>query len=83
MRVRTVVTFAAGAATGAGVMYVFDPEAGAGRRRELRRDALQQAREGAVAAGKAGRQLATDLGTAAVDGYRQARSDAGPSASSL
>ncbi len=79
MRVRTAVTFAAGAATGAGVMYLFDPEAGVGRRRELRRDAFQRVREGTVAAGRGGAQLASELGQAAVEGYRQARSDAAPS----
>ncbi len=80
MRVRTVVTLAAGAATGAGVMYLLDPDAGEARRRELRRDALLQAKDGVVAAGKGGAHLASELTQAAVDGYRQARSDAGPEA---
>jgi len=78
VRVRTVVTFAAGTAAGAGVMYLLDPDAGEGRRRELRRDAVQQAKEGLVAAGKGGAQLATELVRAAAEGYRQARVDAGP-----
>jgi hypothetical protein len=81
VRVRTVVTFAAGAATGAGVMYLLDPEAGVGRRRELRRDAVQQATAGVVAAGKGGAQLATELTRAAAEGYRQARIDADPDGS--
>jgi hypothetical protein len=77
VRVRTAVTFAIGAATGAGVMYALDPEAGAGRRRELRRDALHQLRDGAVAAGRGGVRLASELTEAAVEGYRQGRPDAG------
>lgn len=80
MRVRTVVTLAAGAATGAGVMYLLDPDAGEARRREFRRDALQQAKEGLVAAGKGGAKLASELTHEAVEGYRQAQSDAGPDA---
>ena len=80
MRVRTVVTFAAGAATGAGVMYLLDPDAGVGRRRELRRDALRQAKEGVAAAGRGGAQLASEVTRAAAEGYRQARADAAPHA---
>lgn len=80
MRVRTVVTFTAGAATGAGVMYLLDPDAGVGRRRELRRDAVQQVKEGVVAAGRGGGRLATELIRTAAEGYRQARADAAPDA---
>ena len=81
MRVRTMVTFAAGAAAGAGVTYLLDPEVGGLRRRELRRDALRQARDTAVAVGKGGATLTADLTHAAVDGYRQARLDAAGQAS--
>ncbi|TVP69719.1 MAG: hypothetical protein EA340_06665 [Nitriliruptor sp.] len=78
MRVRTIVTFAAGTAAGAGVMYLLDPDAGEARRREFRRDALHQAKDGVVAAGKGGAQLASELTQAAVEGYRQGRADADP-----
>jgi hypothetical protein len=76
VRVRTVLTFAAGAAAGAGATYLLDPDAGELRRRELRRDALRQAKDAAVTIGKGGATLTADLGRAAVDGYRQARLDA-------
>ena len=76
MRVRPVLTLAAGAAAGAGATYLLDPEAGELRRRELRRDALRQVKEAAVAIGKGGVTLTADLTHAAVDGYRQARPDA-------
>lgn len=77
MRIRTLFTFSIGAAAGAGTMYLLDPESGEQRRRELRRDAFEQAKQGAVTATKAGAELTRDLTTAAVDGYQQARSDAG------
>lgn len=80
MRVRTLLTFAAGAAAGAGATYLLDPEAGALRRREVRRDALRQAREGAAAVGRGGRQLTAEVTQAAVDGYREARQQAGAGA---
>ncbi|MFO7779212.1 MAG: hypothetical protein R6V28_12735 [Nitriliruptoraceae bacterium] len=76
MRVRTVLTFAAGAVTGAGAIYLLDPEAGEVRRRELRRDALHQAKDAGVAMGKGGANLAADVARAAIDGYRQTRLDA-------
>ncbi len=80
MRVRTVVTLAAGAAAGAGVMYLLDPDAGEARRREFRKDALHQAKDGVLAAGKGGAQLVSEVTQAAVEGYRQARADADPDA---
>lgn len=76
MRVRTVLTFAAGAAAGAGATYLLDPDAGSLRRREVRRDALRQARDGALAVGRAGAAVTADVTQAAVEGYRQARVDA-------
>jgi len=76
VRIRTFLTFTCGAATGAGVMYLLDPDNGEQRRRELRRDAFQQAKQGAVTATKAGAELTRDLTTAAVEGYREGRDDA-------
>ena len=77
MRIRTFLTFSVGAAAGAGAMYLLDPDSGEQRRRELRRDAFQQAKQGAVTATKAGAELTRDLTTAAVDGYREGRADVG------
>ncbi len=76
MRIRTLMTFSLGAATGAGAMYLLDPDSGEERRRELRRDAFQQAKQGAVTATKAGAELTRDLTAAAAEGYREARADA-------
>ncbi len=76
MRVRTLLTFAAGAAAGAGATYLLDPETGQLRRRELRRDALSQARDTTLAVGRGGATLSADVARAAIDGYRQARLDA-------
>ena len=81
MRVRTVVTFAAGAVAGAGVMHLLDPDAGEARRRELRKDALQRTKAGAVAAGRGGAQFASELARTAAESYRQARADADPGTS--
>lgn len=76
MRIRTFLTFSVGAASGAGAMYLLDPDSGEQRRRALRRDALQQAKQGAVTATKAGAELTRDLTAAAVEGYQEARADA-------
>ncbi len=73
MRLRTLVTLATGAAAGAGAMYLFDPEHGAARRRELRRSALRQAREGAASALQEGQRQAKEMAAAAVAGYQEAR----------
>jgi hypothetical protein len=76
VRVRTVLTFAAGAAAGAGATYLLDPDAGELRRRQLRRDALHQAKDAGITLAKGGATLTADLSRAAVEGYREARLDA-------
>lgn len=76
MRIRTLLTLTAGAAAGAGAMYLFDPEHGPARRREARRTALRQAREGALSAVQEGRRQAAAMTAAAVAGYHEARAAA-------
>lgn len=73
MRVRTVLTWATGAAMGAAAMYLMDPQHGPQRRAEARREALRQARSGAVVAATEARRRAEEMAVAAVAGYRQAR----------
>ncbi|MFP4148889.1 MAG: YtxH domain-containing protein [Nitriliruptoraceae bacterium] len=80
MRLRTILTIAVGATLGAGVMYLLDPVSGEQRRREVRRDVARCVREGALVATKAGIDLAHDVSTAALDGYRQARQEMDPPA---
>ncbi len=76
MRIRTWLTLGVGAAGGAGVMYLLDPASGERRRRELRRDALHTAKQGAVTATRSGAELGRELASAAVAGYQDARADA-------
>jgi hypothetical protein len=73
MRLRTVVSFASGAAAGAGWMYLADPDHGSDRRRQLRRDALRGARRGALALASEARRRAEEFAYAAVAGYEQGR----------
>lgn len=73
--IRRLLTFWLGAAFGAGVVYLFDPEHGPQRRRQARRQALAQARVGAVAALRNGRASAGELARAAVAGYQASRSE--------
>jgi hypothetical protein len=73
MRPRTVVSFASGAAVGAGWMYLADPDHGPDRRRQLRRDALRGARRGALALASETRRRAEEFAYAAVAGYQQGR----------
>jgi uncharacterized protein YggE len=74
MRARTLVTFAAGAAAGAGWMYLLDPEHGEARRREARREAARRARQGAVDLAADTRRRAEEVTRAALDGYQAGRS---------
>lgn len=73
MRVRTLFTFATGAAIGAGTLYLLDPDHGAQRRRDAWRRAAAQARQGASSAMVEARKRAQEAALAAVDGYREAR----------
>ena len=79
MRIRTLLALGVGAAMGAGVTYLGDPDHGDQRRVEARRWALdrgrQQARDVAIATLRAGRSYAS----AAAEGFRESRAmvDAG------
>ncbi len=73
VRIRTIVTFSTGAALGAGATYLLDPEHGAARRREARRQALRKARSGAVDVLRDGRGRAEALVLSAVSGFEQGR----------
>jgi hypothetical protein len=73
VRVRSVLSLATGAAVGAGWMYLLDPDHGERRRREARREAARQLREGTVRAALDAKRRAEDVALAAVTGYREAR----------
>jgi hypothetical protein len=75
MRVRSLVSFGAGAAIGAGWMYLRDPEHGDARRRELRREAFRRARAGAVGAAGDLRRRGEEVVYAAVAGFEQGRAE--------
>jgi hypothetical protein len=76
VRVRTLLSWTTGAAMGAGVMYLLDPEHGRARRRDARAQAAQQARDGLVRAALDARRRGGDIALAAVAGYQQSRSEA-------
>jgi hypothetical protein len=78
MRLRTLFSFVSGAAVGAGWMYLADPDHGPARRREMRRSALRQARQGIVVLAAEARRRAEEYARAAVTGYQQGRVDAEP-----
>lgn len=81
MRIRTLFTFGAGAAVGASAMYLLDPEHGIERRREARRTAASQAREGAVRAVAEAKRRAEEVTVSAVAGFQEARTSGGQDAS--
>lgn len=69
-----MVTFSVGAAAGASVMYLLDPEHGPQRRREARRSAVRRARAGAVDLAADARRRAEEMVRAAAEGYERGRS---------
>jgi uncharacterized iron-regulated membrane protein len=75
VRVRTVFALTTGAALGAGSMYLFDPEHGELRRREARREAARQVKDGTVRAALDAKRRAEEVALAAVAGYQQARAE--------
>jgi uncharacterized membrane protein len=73
LRIRTILSFASGAAAGAGWMYLADPDHGPARRREFRRSALRQARDGARSLAAEARRRAESYALAAAAGFEQGR----------
>jgi hypothetical protein len=80
VRIRTLLTFGSGAAVGAGAMYLLDPVHGEARRREARKLAAAQAKQGAIAAANEARRRAEEMAVAAAAGFREARQGDGASA---
>jgi uncharacterized iron-regulated membrane protein len=78
VRVRTVFALTTGAAFGAGSMYLLDPEHGELRRREARREAARQVKNGTVRAALDAKRRAEEVAVAAVVGYQQARAESDP-----
>ena len=78
MRIRSVLALTTGAALGAGSMYLLDPDHGEARRRDARRRAARQLREGTVRAALDAKRRAEEVAIAAVAGYQQARADSAP-----
>ncbi len=78
MRVRTLFALTTGAALGAGSMYLLDPEHGELRRREARREAARQVKDGTVRAALDAKRRAEEVTVAAVSGYQQARTESQP-----
>jgi hypothetical protein len=74
VRPPTLLTFVAGAAAGAGWMYLLDPVHGQQRRRDARREAGRRARAGALDLAADARRRAEEAARAAVDGYQAGRS---------
>jgi hypothetical protein len=73
LRIRTILSFASGAAAGAGWMYLADPDHGPARRREFRRTALRRARDGAWSVAAEARRRAESYALAAAAGFEQGR----------
>ena len=79
MRIRTILAFTTGAAVGAAVTWVSDPDHGSDRRVEARRWAMAQGREQAEHAARAAATAARSYGRAAVEGFVEAARDGGGS----
>jgi hypothetical protein len=71
MRIRTLLALGVGAAVGAGVTWLGDPEHGPARRVEARRWAMAQGRQQGAAALRSGVRAARTWAVAAADGFRE------------
>ena len=73
MRIRTLLALGAGAAVGAGVTYLADPDHGEVRRVEARHWALAQGRQQAVGMVEATVRAGRSYASAAAEGFRESR----------
>jgi hypothetical protein len=74
MRIRTLLALGVGAAVGAGVTYLGDPDHGDARRVEARRWALSQGRQHAAALARRALATVRTAGDALAEGYQESRS---------
>lgn len=75
MRIRTILAFGLGAAVGAGVTYLGDPDHGTDRRAEAGRWAVARGREQAAAAMTTALQAGRTYAVAAIEGFREGTTD--------
>lgn len=73
MRIRTLLALGVGAAVGAGVTYLGDPDHGDQRRVEARRWALARGRQRALGAASSALRAGRSYASAAVEGFRESR----------
>lgn len=71
MRIRTLLAFTFGAAAGAGMVWLGDPDHGPERRREARRWAYAQGRTRVRAAATRALRSVRVAGQAAAEGFRE------------
>lgn len=71
MRIRTMLALGIGAAVGAGVTYLGDPDHGVQRRAEAARWALAQGREQAATMLTTALQAGRTYASAALEGFRE------------
>ncbi len=76
MRIRTLLALGVGAAVGAGVSYLGDPDHGDQRRVEARRWALDHSRQQALGAATAALRAGRSYAFAAAEGFRESRESA-------
>lgn len=72
MRIRTLLAFGAGAAVGAGAVYLGDPDHGRQRRGEARSWAAAQGRARARTAAAGAARSVRSYAQAALEGYQEA-----------
>lgn len=75
MRVRTLLAFGFGAAVGAGITFLGDPDHGDERRGAARRWAIAQGRQQATVAASAALQAFRTSALAAAEGFRESLSE--------
>lgn len=71
MRIRTILAFGVGAAVGAGVTYLGDPDHGDHRRAEAGRWAVTRARQQAATVMARALRAARTYVSAAIEGFRE------------